>query len=624
MTLFQQFMLYFGVSTVIGVPLLSSFQVLEIKGADLGDWVSGLGASLGPATGIFILISIIVYFIMKPLLNTIKEAEHRDLTNDEKMMSKKVLKRVNLISTISILVGYPIGNGVSIILKTKAGKLDYNSADIAVIFVLIILYALIAIQYSVTCFNATAREKLGKLKIHATDGFNIKILSITFAETTVSCILMVAWHLFCSGYGALRNDWDKSVFISKALYALFMSFAITAPVYISILRQLRIRFKVTINQIERLRMDGDLVTRLDIGTFDDFGVVMTEMNHLMDFLKDSLTNLRSESDAVGEDARALFEVTESSSAGMEQVISSFKVMNEQNTEEDKLLESTKENIEKLSNEAAKVSSLIEEQAAAEETNSKSISEMVENFNTITDLISQAQGLSARLTEISETGKEEVGKTHNIISEISAKSKKMIEVTQVIQQVASQTNLLAMNAAIEAAHAGEAGKGFSVVADEIRKLSISTQQSARSINDLIKEVVGSMADGIRSMGDTSAIFENIRGGIDEQTELVNNISVTVASQSVAAVEVLGITETITQQITEANTLIKNQANYTEEIKNGIDDVVMLAAKVNDSMQESQNVITDFADSIATVQNKALQNKQSVISMTDELNKFELER
>ena len=88
MNLFQQFMIYFGMSTIIGVPLLSSFQVTQIKGSTWGDWISGIGSSLGPAAGIFIIISIVTYFIMKPLLQIIKEAENRNLTQDEKLSAQ--------------------------------------------------------------------------------------------------------------------------------------------------------------------------------------------------------------------------------------------------------------------------------------------------------------------------------------------------------------------------------------------------------------------------------------------------------------------------------------------------------------------------------------------------------
>ena len=80
MNMFQIYMLFFGISTVIGVPLLSSFQVTQIKGSTWGDWVSGLGASLGPAAGICVVITIITYIIMKPLLNLIKKAETEAIT----------------------------------------------------------------------------------------------------------------------------------------------------------------------------------------------------------------------------------------------------------------------------------------------------------------------------------------------------------------------------------------------------------------------------------------------------------------------------------------------------------------------------------------------------------------
>lgn len=622
MNLFQQFMIYFGMSTIIGVPLLSSFQVTQIKGSTWGDWISGIGGSLGPAAGIFIIISIATYFIMKPLLQIIKEAENRNLTQDEKLSAQKTLKKVNILSTISIFCGYPIGNGITITLKVLSGKLNYSVQDLVIIFVLIILYAALSIEYTVTCFNATARKELTKLKIHFTDGIKTKRFSLTLAKSIIVSTLFIAWHLFFCGYSGFRNGWNNELFIIKGLYSLIVSFICAVPLFSLILRQLRRRFELTINQVEQLREDGDLVSRLCIGTFDDFGIVMTEMNRLMDFLQNSLSTLKKENDVFDSDAQELFSITENSSAGMSQIVASFENINSQNEEENQLLASTKNNIAKLSEDAKKVSLLMEEQAKAEENNSTSISEMVNNFNSISNLITKARELSNELSQVSESGKLEVRKTQNVIATISEKSEKMIEVIQVIQKVATQTNLLAMNAAIEASHAGEAGKGFSVVADEIRKLSISTQDSAKNIGDLISEMATSMAEGINSMNDTSSMFGKINSDISNQSKLVEEISQTVNAQTEAANSVLNISSEVFKQINEVNTLIKNQANYTQEIKAGIDNVVELSVKVNESMKESQEVVKDFANSINTVQEKAQQNKESVISISDELNKFEL--
>ena len=116
MNLFQIYMLFFGISTVIGVPLLSSFQVTQIKGSTWGDWVSSLGASLGPAAGIFVVITIISYMIMKPLLNLIKKAETESISEAEQKSVDKILKKIRILTTIALMAGYPVGNGATIII----------------------------------------------------------------------------------------------------------------------------------------------------------------------------------------------------------------------------------------------------------------------------------------------------------------------------------------------------------------------------------------------------------------------------------------------------------------------------------------------------------------------------
>ena len=154
MNLFSIYLLFFGISTVVGVPLLSSFQVTQIKGSTWLDWIQNIGSTLGSAGGAFILISILVYFMIKPLSNMIKTAETRALTLEEKVKTQKILKRIDFISIISIALGYLMGNGSVILIKALKGGLNYNSTDLTIIFVLIILYAALAISYATNCFKA--------------------------------------------------------------------------------------------------------------------------------------------------------------------------------------------------------------------------------------------------------------------------------------------------------------------------------------------------------------------------------------------------------------------------------------------------------------------------------------
>ena len=622
MSLFQIYMLFFGVSTVIGVPLLSSFQVTQIKGSTWGDWVTGLGASLGPAAGIFIVITIISYILMKPLLDLIKKAETQPITKEEQESVDGILRRIKVLTTIALMAGYPLGNGITIIIKTVSGKVNYNTTDLVIIMILILLYGFMAVQYSVKCFAVLSRRELYKLKIISCEGFKRTTVSMNIGQAILIASLTVVWHVFCSGYSAIRHGWTMNVFVGKTVFGLIQALVFCSPLILITLVQLRHRFAISINLIRSLRTKGDLHSRIYVGTFDDFGIIMSEMNLLMDSLRVFLLNLKNEIKSVDSSAEELMGLTETSSADINQIVDKFKSMSKESNNQADLLASVNEGVAKLSSDAVKVSDFTGFQYKSEKENEASMSEMVDNFKSITGLIAKAQNLSNALTDESVSGSEEVKKTQSVINGITEMSKRMIEVIKVIQSVASQTNLLAMNAAIEAAHAGEAGKGFSVVADEIRKLSESTQRSTKDISKLINEISKSMDEGSENMELTSNAFNKIQKEIQEQSRVVAEISKTMAQQATDADSILSSTNVVVKQIGEVSDLTKNQANYTEEIMHDLTEVVSLTGQVNDSVSQSESVVKTFSESFSTVRAKAEANKQSVLAITAELDKFKL--
>lgn len=620
MTIYSVFMVFFAFSTFIGVPLLSSFQVTQIKGSTYSDWLSSMPVTLGATILIFIVVSLLAFVIMKPLLQLIKKAEKEDLSESEKIKANKVLKNLNIITVISLIAGYPIGNGATILIVTLARKVSYSIADLTVIMILILLYAAIAIEYSITAFPVAAGRELSKLKIHNIDGIKPRNFSTTVFRINCIIIIICCYHVFCSAYSAFRHQWPLELFLKKVLVAYMYGVAFTAPLFIIVIRSLRNRFKDTISQVAALRENGDLLSRLSISTFDDFGVVMAEMNKLMDFLKLSILTLKTENKKVDVDAGDLLNVTENSFSGITQIVASFDNMTKQNEQQDKRLDDAKTNIEKLNEKAADVSQIMEAQAESEKQNAQSMEEMFSNLSEVANLIEKAQVISQELTQQAFAGKTEVEKSQRVINEISEKSKKMSDVLQVIDSVANQTNLLAMNAAVEAAHAGEAGKGFAVVASEIRKLSEGTQKSARDIDKIIGEIVSSIRTGEQSIVDTQTAFGKISEKIDTQSDAVGEISKSIMQQSQKANAVLANTNQITAKISEVNELIKSQTGYTQEIKNGIDDIVDLASVINGAMKESEVVIKEFSNSFKTVKEKAEQNRTSVLNITNELDKF----
>jgi len=362
---------------------------------------------------------------------------------------------------------------------------------------------------------------------------------------------------------------------------------------------------------------------MDIVGLDDFGKTNEELNVLMDSLSDSILQIRKNSEDVSVNAKALLRTAEESSSGINQVVTSFDDIDKKNDARDRLLDNTQTNIEKLNKDAMRISELVAAQTAATEQNASSITEMVSNVNSIGQMINRSKSLSVKLSELSEKGNGAVSGSMQIVSDISEKSSQMMEVTKVIQSVASQTNLLAMNAAIEAAHAGEAGKGFAVVADEIRKLAESTSKSTKDINVMIEQLVESINSSADKISSTSTAFKDISSGIQDQLELTETIARATHEQSIGASETLKATNEISGQISEINVLIKNQADYSNELQKGIDEVVALSSQVNDALKESSAVINEFSRSIETTKNSAIENQSAIESVTQELSKFKVE-
>ncbi|WP_461252397.1 methyl-accepting chemotaxis protein, partial [Treponema sp. R8-4-B8] len=140
--------------------------------------------------------------------------------------------------------------------------------------------------------------------------------------------------------------------------------------------------------------------------------------------------------------------------------------------------------------------------------STAIEEMVANISSVTNtLVSNTANVNT-LKEASEVGRGGLQEVATDIQEIARESEGLLEINSVMENIASQTNLLSMNAAIEAAHAGEAGKGFAVVADEIRKLAESSSDQSKTIGTVLKKIAESIKQITSSTENVLARFEAI--------------------------------------------------------------------------------------------------------------------
>jgi methyl-accepting chemotaxis protein len=205
----------------------------------------------------------------------------------------------------------------------------------------------------------------------------------------------------------------------------------------------------------------------------------------------------------------------------------------------------------------------EDQASRLQLSSSTMASLTANIEENARLAVGVSGSMRDARQEAESGGEVVGRAIQAMGKIETASGEISEITAMIDNIAFQTNLLALNAGVEAARAGEAGKGFSVVASEVRALSMRATEAASEIKKRVDAVNGHVETGVSLVNETGSALQAIIGRVGEVTETVSRIADAVSEQSVAlrrVNETIGAMDKMTQQnaamVEETNAATKN--------------------------------------------------------------------
>ena len=210
----------------------------------------------------------------------------------------------------------------------------------------------------------------------------------------------------------------------------------------------------------------------------------------------------------------------------------------------------------MSDSASALSSASSEAAASLEETSAAVEELSSTLQVSSENANKAKDLSSECVQSAQLGQKQVENLSKNIGNIETSSKKMEEITGVIDDIAFQTNLLALNAAVEAARAGEHGKGFSVVAEAVRTLAQKCAVSAKEISDLIRANVDQIQEGSKQMQASGESLKNIVSVVEKVNALNSEIA------SMAKEQALGISD-INKAIQQLDTVTQRNAQASEE-------------------------------------------------------------
>jgi methyl-accepting chemotaxis protein len=280
----------------------------------------------------------------------------------------------------------------------------------------------------------------------------------------------------------------------------------------------------------------------------------------------------------------------------------------------------KRSVDRMMRNIANLYGHIDKQAGKVSQSAASVEEMFASIEAVAETLDRNAGNVAALRESSETGKAGLQSVFSIFQEIAEESEGLLQINAVMNNIASQTNLLSMNAAIEAAHAGGAGKGFAVVADEIRKLAESSAKQSKTTAFMLKKIKAAIDTLTRSIAEVLDRFASIDGDVRAVSEQEAGIRSAMAEQHQGSRQLLEAVEEL-RSITD---MVKREsAGIAEESREiGVKSAALerISAEVFHGMDEMAAGAGEINTAVVRVNEISGANRDSITALSNEIAKF----
>ncbi|MDR0721098.1 MAG: bacteriohemerythrin [Treponema sp.] len=369
---------------------------------------------------------------------------------------------------------------------------------------------------------------------------------------------------------------------------------------------------------------GDLSRELKITGHDDMGKLASLFNGVLKNFKDLVITIQDQGENLEDMGAELTAHSKESVGAINEIQKAIQNIKERTIRQSASVKETNFTMGKITGNINRLNGEVEEQSESVSQSSAAVEEMLANIESVTKICQNNTVNVERLAEASEVGKLGLEEVVQDIQGIAKQSEGLLEINEVMENIASQTNLLSMNAAIEAAHAGEAGKGFAVVADEIRKLAENSSEQSKTISDVLKKIKNEITKMQNATDAVLGKFEAMDSGVKTVAAQEEQIRGAMEEQSAGSRQILlaiGTLNEITRKVKSgAAEMLSDSVEIIEEGKN----LEQATADINARIEEIAGRIDGVNSSVGRLDELNGKNKKNLSALSESVSRFSVAR
>ena len=471
-----------------------------------------------------------------------------------------------------------------------------------------------------THFEAIARKETAEqTALSHTSGLTSKFILVPVEVAGVA----EKWaFISITAIGVFTAD-AKQALISTVVQYVLILFTVVVLLYALIKRYVSKPLQFTSGALKNIAQgEGDLTVRLPVRGNDEIAELSEYFNETIGKIGASVMTVGTNSNLMEEIGNELASNMTETASAVNQISANIDGVKQQAMTQAASVTETAATLEEIIRTIKQLNNSIETQAASVAQSSSSVEQMVANIASIGQTLGKTDDVIKNLATATATGKETIITANAITQKVAEESGSLMEASNVIQHIASQTNLLAMNAAIEAAHAGEAGKGFAVVADEIRKLAEESSMQGKAITSTLKTLSGEIETLSSSSKTAEEKFNAIFSLAEQVKTMSNRLTEAMNEQENGSREVLKAIKNISSVTIEVQSGSEEMLKGGEQVAAEVHKLDDLTRIITESMNEMASGAVQINNAVQEVNAISQKNKESIQNLAEEVSKFKV--